>query len=334
MSRTTVNRLLAILPAVVLAITACGSSTATTTTGPQKVKMALILPCPTNDGSWCQQAYIAAQQLQTDGLVDLQYTSSAPQDTTSVTQIIERYATGGSQLIIADSTWQDAAFNAATAFPNSAIVFAGGGKVGGNVSTFEEPIYQPAYLAGMVAAGITKTGVIGGLAAFDYPICHSQLAAFGLGAKSINPSVHEVTTDTGDWNDVAKGKSATLALADQKADVFVVCGGGPASGMISALQERNLSGFGYVGNQNSLAPSNMVGSLVYNLYPIFKAMVQDIGKSSYTGKDYNLGLASFDFTLNPSYSIAAIPPDVLTKVKAQQQAILSGSFTVPYVASS
>jgi basic membrane lipoprotein Med (substrate-binding protein (PBP1-ABC) superfamily) len=293
--------------------------------------MALILPCPNNDGSWCQQAYVAAQQLQKDGLIDLQVTSSAPQDTVSVTQIIQRYATGGSQLIIADSTFQDAAYAAAATSPNTAIVFAGGGKVSGNVSTFEEPIYQPAYLAGIVAAGITKTSVIGGLSAFDFPLCHAQMEAFKLGAQSVQPSIHQVTTYIGDWNDVAKGKNATIAQADQKADVFVVCGGGPASGMIAALQERNLSGFGYVGDQNSLAPKNMVGSLVYNLYPIFKAMVKDISAGTYTGKDYNLGLSSFDFVLNPSYSVTTIPPDILAKEKAAQTAILNGSFTVPYV---
>lgn len=332
MSRIAVRRVLAILPALLVAVAGCGGSSPAATSQPKAVKVALILPCPTNDGSWCQQAYAAAQQLQKEGAIDLSVTSNAPQDTLSVTQLIQRYASGGSQLIIADSSWQDAAFNAGATIPNTPVVYAGGGKVGGKVSTFEEPIYQPAYLAGMVAAGITKTAVIGGLAAFDFPLCHAQMAAFGLGAQSVNPSVHEVTTYIGDWNDVAKGKNAALAQADQKADVFVVCGGGPASGMISALQERNLSGFGYVGNQNSQAPNNMVGSLVYNLYPIFKAIVKDVANGTYTGKDYDLGLSSFDFVLNPSYSVSAIPPDLLTKVKTQQAAILSGTFQVPYVA--
>lgn len=331
MKRTAFKTLLIGFPMLLLTVAGCGGSSSTATSQPKTVKVALILPCPTNDGSWCEQAYVAAQQLKKEGVIDLSVTSNAPQDTQSVTQLIQRYASSGSQLIIADSTWQDAAFNAAASLPNVPIVFAGGGKVGGKVSTFEEPIYQPAYLAGMVAAGITKTGVIGGLSAFDFPLCHAQMVAFGLGAQSINPSVHEITTYIGDWNDVAKGKSATLAQADQKADVFTVCGGGPASGMISALQDRNLSGFGYVGNQNSLAPKNMVGSLVYNLYPIFKAMAKDVSAGTYTGKDYDLGLQSFDFTLNSSYSVATIPPDLLAKVKAQQTAILNGSFTVPYV---
>jgi len=296
-----------------------------------KLEVALVLPCPTNDGSWCQQGYVAAKRLQKEGVIDLKFTSNAPQDTPGASQVIQRYVAGGSQLVLAHSAWQDAAFSAAKRFPNAPIVYAGGGKVGGNVSTYEEPIYQPAYLAGMLAAGITKTGVIGGLAAFDIPLCHAQMEAFKLGAKRVKKSIRQITTYIGDWNDVAKGKSAALAAADQGADVFVVCGGGPASGLISAAKERNLSIFGYVGNQNGLAPKHMVGSLVYNLYPVFKAIVADVQAGKYKGKVYDLGLRSFTFALNPKYSAGKIPPAVMKQMKATQQAILAGKFKVPYI---
>lgn len=298
-----------------------------------KLKVALVLPCPTNDGSWCQQAFVAAKRLEREGRIQLKFTSNAPQDTQGAAQVIQRYITGGSQLVLAHSAWQDAAFNAARRFPNTPIVYGGGGRVGNNVSTYEEPIYLPAYLAGMLAAGISKTGVIGGLAAFDIPLCHAQMEAFRLGAKRVKKSVRQITTYIGDWNDVAKGKNATLAAADQRADVFTVCGGGPASGMISALKERNLSGFGYVGNQNSLAPKHMVGSLVYNLYPIFKAIVADVQSGKYKGKVYDLGLRSFNFPINPKYSAGKIPPRVMKQMKTTQKAILAGKFKVPYRAS-
>lgn len=327
MVRTALRLSVVALAGLVLAGTALAGSS---NTSQAKLKVALVLPCPTNDGSWCQQGYVAAKQLQREGAIELKFTSNAPQDTQGASQVIQRYLAGGSQLVLAHSAWQDAAFNAARRFPSAPIVYAGGGKVGGNVSTYEEPIYQPAYLAGMLAAGISKTGVIGGLAAFDIPLCHAQMEAFKLGAKRVKKSIRQITTYIGDWNDVAKGKQAALAQADQGADVFVVCGGGPASGLISAAKERNLSIFGYVGNQNRLAPKHMVASLVYNLYPIYKTIVEDVKTGKYKGKVYDLGLRSFDFVLNPKYSAGKIPPAVMRQVRATQKAILAGKFKVPY----
>lgn len=327
MTQAAFRTIVAAVAALVLAGTALAGSNSA---GQAKLKVALALPCPTNDGSWCQQGYVAARKLRQQGAIDLKFTSNAPQDTQGASQVIQRYIAGGSEVVLAHSAWQDAAFNAAKRFRSTPIIYAGGGKVGGNVSTYEEPIYQPAYLAGMLAAGISKTGTIGGLSAFDIPLCHAQMEAFKLGAKRVKKSIRQVTTYIGDWNDVAKGKQAALAAADQGADVFVVCGGGPASGLISAAKERNLSIFGYVGNQNSLAPKQMVASLVYNLYPIYNAIVRDVKAGKYKGKVYDLGLRSFDFVLNPKYSAGKIPPAVLRQMRATQKAILAGKFKVPY----
>ena len=36
----------------------------------------------------------------------------------------------------------------------------------------------------------------------------------------------------------------------------------------------------------------MVGSLVYNLYPIFKAIVKDVSNGTYKGKDYKIDINS------------------------------------------
>jgi basic membrane lipoprotein Med (substrate-binding protein (PBP1-ABC) superfamily) len=77
----------------------------------------------------------------------------------------------------------------------------------------------------------------------------------------------------------------------------------------------------------------MVGSLVYNLYPIFKAIVKDVQSGKYKGKTYDLGLASFDLTLNSKYSAGKVPPAVLAKMNATKKAILAGKFKVPYIGS-
>jgi basic membrane protein A and related proteins len=300
--------------------------------GKEKVKTALVLPCATSD-TWCKQGYDAAKKLEADGEVDLKITTSAPQDTAGVTRVLAQYAQSGSQLLLAHSTWQDAAFDIAKQFPDVDIATYAF-ELKDNVAILEEPIYQAAYLAGMLAGGITDSKTIGGSAGQDVPLCHAELEAFEAGAKRINKQVKMIDTYIGDWNDAAKGKQATQAQIDQGADVVLACGGGPATGMAQAIKQADISGFGYVGNMDSQAPRNMVGSVLYNLEPYFKAAVDDVRNDTFRpAKRYEFGLADggVDLQLNDGYSVKEIPADVMDEMEKVKEQIKSGEFKVPYV---
>jgi simple sugar transport system substrate-binding protein len=309
-----------------------GGGAAATGGGKEKVKTALVLPCATSD-TWCKQGYDAAKKLEADGEVDLKITTSAPQDTAGVTRVLAQYAQSGSQLLLAHSTWQDAAFDVAKQFPDVDIATYAF-ELKDNVAILEEPIYEAAYLAGMLAGGITDSNTIGGSAGQDVPLCHAELEAFEAGAKRINKQVKMIDAYIGDWNDAAKGKQATQAQVDQGADVVLACGGGPATGMAQAIKQADISGFGYVGNMDSQAPENMVGSVLYNLEPYFKAAVDDVRNDSFRpAKRYEFGLADggVDLQLNDGYSVKEIPADVMGEMEKVKEQIKSGEFKVPYV---
>ena len=235
-----------------------GDGGAAADSGKEKVKTAIVLPCPTSD-TWCKQGFDAAKKLESEGEIDLEVTTNAPQDTAGVTRVLAQYAQGGTELLLAHSTWQDAAFAVADQFPDVNIA-SYAFELKDNVAILEEPIYEAAYLAGMLAGGITESNTIGGSAGQDVPLCHAELEAFEAGAKRTNKQVKMIDSYIGDWNDAAKGKQATQAQVDQGADVVLACGGGPATGMAQAIKQADISGFGYVGNMDSQAPRNMVGS--------------------------------------------------------------------------
>ena len=300
-----------------------------------KVKTAIVLPCATSD-PWCKQGYDAAKALQKQGAIDLQVTTNAPQDTAGVTRVLAQYAQGGTQLILAHSTWQDAAFDVAKQFPDVDIA-SYSFELRDNVAILEEPIYQAAYLAGMLAGGLTESNTIAGSAGQDVPLCHAELEAFEDGAKRTNKQVKMIDTYIGDWNDSAKGKQATQAQIDQGADVVLACGGGPATGMAQAIKEADISGFGYVGDMSSQAPNNMVGSILYNLEPYFKAAVDDVKNDTFRpAKRYEFGLADggVSLQLNDGYAVKEIPADVMDQMKQVQEQIKSGKFKVPYEAGA
>jgi basic membrane protein A and related proteins len=303
--------------------------------GQDKVKTAIVLPCATSD-PWCKQGFDAAKALEREGKVDLEVTTNAPQDTAGVTRVLAQYAQGGTELLLAHSTWQDAAFDVAEQFPDVNIA-SYAFELKENVAILEEPIYEAAYLAGMLAGGITKSNTLGGSAGQDVPLCHAELEAFEAGAKRVNKQVKMIDTYIGDWNDSAKGKQATEAQMDQGADVVIACGGGPASGMAQAIKGTDVSGFGYVGDMSSQAPENMVGSIIYNLEPYFDAIVSDVKNDSFRpAKRYEYGLADggVDLQLNDGYSVGKIPADVMKQMEKVRAQIESGDFKVPYEAGT
>ncbi len=303
--------------------------------GQDKVKTAIVLPCATSD-PWCKQGFDAAKALEEQGAIDLEVTTSAPQDTAGVTRVLAQYAQAGTQLLLAHSTWQDAAFDVAKQFPDVDIA-SYAFELRDNVAILEEPIYQAAYLAGMLAGGLTESNTIGGSAGQDVPLCHAELEAFEDGAKRTNKQVKMIDSYIGDWNDAAKGKQATQAQIDQDADVVIACGGGPATGMAQAIKEADISGFGYVGDMSSQAPENLVGSVLYNLEPYFKAAVDDVKNDTFRpAKRYEFGLADdgVSLQLNDGYSVKEIPADVMDQMEKVQEQIKSGEFKVPYEAGA
>jgi len=324
-------------------LAACGSdngggSTSTgagaSTTAKKAVGMALVLPCGSSD-PWCNQGYNAARKLASQGVVDLKVTTGAPQDTAGASQVIRQYAQTGKQLVVAYSTWADATNPVATKFRKTNFATFGI-KPTSNVALFDEPIYQAAYLAGMIAGAVTKSNTISGAAGQDVPLCHAEMEAFQAGAKRTNPKVKQLTTYVGDWNDAAKSQQAILGQVNRGSDVVLACGGAQATGMAQAIKNKNVTGFGYVSDTSAQAPKNFAGTVIYDPYPYFKKMAEDTKAGKFQpAKLYSFGMpqGGVKLQLNPSYSVAKIPASVKADVAKVQKQIMDGSFKVPYVAS-
>src|SRR3989337_1781384 len=96
---------------------------------------------------------------------------------------------------------------------------------------------QAAYLAGYLAAGMTKTGKLGYFGGAKIPTVTYFGVGFQKGMKKYN-EVHGTSVEligwdnetgegvfTGDFQDMTKGKEATETLFDEGADIFIPVGG-------------------------------------------------------------------------------------------------------------
>ena len=76
-----------------------------------------------------------------------------------------------------------------------------------------------AFVAGAAAAMLSKNGAVSYVGGLEIPSIVNAGAEFGNGARYINPDIKYFENYTGDFDDVAKSKEATLAAIAQGADV-------------------------------------------------------------------------------------------------------------------
>ncbi|MBZ4646161.1 MAG: purine-binding protein [Clostridia bacterium] len=89
-----------------------------------------------------------------------------------------------------------------------------------HVSTYFGRIYEPRFLAGIIAGAMTKTDMIGYVASYPIPEVISSINAFALGAKMVNPYVTVKVAWTHQWLGGDKSKNASIELIEWGADII------------------------------------------------------------------------------------------------------------------
>lgn len=111
---------------------------------------------------------------------------------------------------------------------------------------------QAGYLAGIVAAGITKTNKVGAIGGINLvPAVVRYIQGYVLGAKSVKPTIevdtaYVTTSDfTKAFNDPATGKTyASQFIAQKGVDVLFQVAGKTGNGILQAACAANIAGIG------------------------------------------------------------------------------------------
>jgi len=296
-----------------------------------KGKLALIIIGPPDDNSWNEAGFNALNAMKAKGYETTYAESVAPAD---VGRVLRELAEKGFQMIVAHSfSYQDAVFEVAQEFPETNFAWGGGiNRTAKNVADYDQPFYEAAYLVGIIAGHVSKSGKLGAIYGFDIPVCHAMGEAMLAGAKTVNPNAEVTSTAIGDWLDAAKGKEAALAQADTGVDFWIQCGEAPTVGAIEAAKEKGGFVTGYVGDMTENGPDVVLVNLIWNLEPMFEDMMKSTLEGKFDAPYYRYGIAegALDVTVNPALA-DKIPPEALKQVEEAKAKIISGELEVPFV---
>jgi len=232
-------------------------------------------------------------------------------------------------IIVGDSYGnEEAARRVAKDYPNIAFVFgSGGGPVDPNFSVFDNWLQEPGYLAGMLAAGMSKSGTIGIVAAQPVPEVNRIVNAFQQGALEVNPNIKTKLAYINSWFDPPAAKEAALAQVAQGADVLYA----ERAGVIDAAKEKGVWAIGMMVDQYELGPDVVLSSVAWDWYPTIEYLVKTVSAGVYTAQDLKdfSSVAKGGAFLAPYHALESkIPADLRTKIADRAEAIKTGAFRV------
>lgn len=194
---------------------------------------------------------------------------------------------------------------------------------------------QGTFLAGALAASVSKTKKIGAVYAFPFPALTRQPEGFILGARCVDPNIKFVQKATNSFTDAALARAAASSLYSDGADVIISAVDQAVQGVIAAANRGGGKKYAVASyfDSSEIGPKVVLTSVLYNLdgvaVDIIKSFVdKKIGKNWY--KDYTLADGKVgELAPNKNLPEGTISDEAQQKVDDLRQKIVSGEIKVP-----
>ncbi len=209
------------------------------------------------------------------------------------------------------------------------IDYSYGAKTPPNVIGVMFKVEEGAFLAGYLAAKMSKTETIGFIGGMSVPIIHNFQYGFKAGAKYANKKINVIEQYAESFTDAAKGKAIANQMIGKNADVVFHAAGAVGDGVIEAAKEKNKMAVGVDRDQNYLAPKNVITSSMKRVDTAIFNVVADLNKGTFKGGttiEYGLKDGAVDIAPTTSKMVPAVLLEEVAKIKTQ---IIAGKIKVP-----
>lgn len=311
------------------------TTTALSANEPTTLKIAAAFPAGV-ENAWVKAWVDAFNRVKAEkpyGLeLELSYTENVYGDK-GIT-VLEEYADSGEYPIVwGHSSFSDEVEELKDSYPDNLFVTVGAGNrpLGGNAYLIYSHLHEPAYLAGVLAGGMTTSNRLGVVGLFPADDVNDQVNGFRAGARSVNPDVKLSVTFIESWYDPAKAAEAANAQIAAGADVIFQLGES-----FQTCQERKILCIGNYIDSNSIAPEVVITSSLVYWDPQIRYVIDQWKAKQDSGEPYNAPMESVWFPMaKGSGDIAPyhdfeekIPAAVKESVAKARTAILDGSLAV------
>jgi basic membrane protein A len=313
-----------IIHSLALGIAACGGGDPKVQ-APQGFRVALLTPGPISDLSWNHSAFIGLERIRDSLGAEIRHVQT--KTPAEFEENFRQFGAAGFHVIFGHGfEFQDAAQRVGPEFPNAKYITTGGTGTGANIAAMSFAFEEPSYLAGMAAAAVSRSGVVGAIGGTELPPVKASFDAFAAGARAVRADITVLTAYIGNWEDAGAGKEQALAMIARRADVIFQNADAAGLGVFQAARER--SGVWIIGSnadQNGVAPTVTIGSVVIDVPHAFLLVAREVRDSTFVPRVIRYGTESDVVRWVPNPALTVIPAPVVVRINETAAAFRGGT---------
>ena len=301
------------------------SAPAMTASGPLKIAFAYV--GPVGDGGWTFAHDNARKALEKE-LGDKIVTSFVEKvpEAADAERVFRDMAGQGNTLIFGTTFgYMEPMLKVATDLKDVKFEHATGYKTAGNMSVYDSRTYEGAYMAGVIAGGMTKTNTLGVVGSIPIPEVIRNINSFTMGAQSVNPNIKTKVVWVNEWFNPPKETEAAQSLINGGADVLMQ--NTDSSAVLQTAGKAGKYAFGWDSDMSAYAPNAHLASSVINWAPYYIKTTKDVLAGTWKGDQHSwwgVKEGAIDIV-----SISdKVPADIKAKLDTVKAGLKDGSFVI------
>ena len=292
----------------------------------EPLKIAFAYVGPVGDGGWTFAHDNARKALEKEfgDKIQTSFVENVP-ESADAERVIRDMAGQGNKLIFGTTFgYMETMLKVAPDFKDVKFEHATGYKSAENMRTYDSRTYEGAYMAGLIAGKMSKTGTLGVVASVPIPEVIRNINSFTMGAQTSNPKIKTKVVWVNEWFNPPKETEAATSLINGGADVLFQNTDSPA--VLKTAQDKGKRAFGWDSDMTAYGPKAHLASAIINWTPYYVKATKDALEGTWKtgGVWWGVKEGAIDIV-----SIAEdVPADTKAKVDAVRAGLKDGSFSI------
>jgi basic membrane protein A and related proteins len=294
---------------------------------PEPLKIAFAYVGPVGDGGWtfAHDNGRKAVEKEFGDKVITSFVEKVP-EAADAERVFRDMAGQGNKLIFGTTFgYMEPMLKVAADLKDVKFEHATGYKRSENMRTYDSRTYEGAYMAGIIAGGMSKTGTVGVVGSIPIPEVIRNINSFTLGAQSVNPKIKTKVVWVNEWFNPPKETEAAQSLLNGGADVLFQ--NTDSSAVLQTAGKAKKYAFGWDSDMSAYSPEAHLASAVINWGPYYVKATRDALEGQWTG-----GTGSWWGVKEGTIDIVSIsdkvPAEIKSKVDTVKAGLKDGSFAI------